>query len=616
MSNKTPDEIKEKPLTEEEQAPEAAAVVDADGPVIEDVTADFGLLADSGAALDAIAEHVVASHSDDIEIVPLSQLRDEINLLSVSNVAQHNELFAERKKSGDYSMNRWSVPGGVTTAQAAIVLFAREHIVNLVSAKLLAQSQLGTEKGMVLVYDRTLGYYVPLTSGHIASWVKKLSPSATRKYRQDLENLIRSLAQIVTETVDEDIILFNNCGFNYATKERFAFTPDIIRTNKSPVALPETKPAVPMHVMPDGSTKDIFQIMRSWVDSDQNVVQLLQVCGAVLRNYHVWHTSVWLHNPLGKNAKSTYLGMLHNLAGDAATANVPIDEFLDGQFGLDGVQGASLISCGDSDEGVYIARSSRLKQLTEQEALFVNEKNKPHYSMVLHAIMVCAMNALPKFKDKGDSVLARMTIIPFTGRFIGKEKDESIKEWVCSDEVLEYIAYYLMFEMEPYTKILETKETVDARYAHKIDNDPIYDWLINDRHERVFYTFDMAYEAYSRWLAGNRPSTKVMGSTQFKRELKNTVELNDAWSTVDKSKPLSASKWGCRCDYYDLRDPRPAKDDRRKGIVLTSVRDYCLANSVTPFSIAQPFLPAPTSRKTWSEAFASAFGIDISEYVA
>ena len=135
-----------------------------------------------------------------------------------------------------------------------------------------------------------------------------------------------------------------------------------------------------------------------------------------------------------------------------------------GRFGVSNIVGVSLITCEDSDSGAYLKDNSRLKSIISHDAIGVERKNKGMFDYTPHALIVCAANDIPKTRDKGDAWLARNIYVPFTGQFVGKADDKTIRsEWVVSPEFCEYLAYQALVKWDRYYELPEPEEAAQLK---------------------------------------------------------------------------------------------------------------------------------------------------------
>ena len=91
-----------------------------------------------------------------------------------------------------------------------------------------------------------------------------------------------------------------------------------------------------------------------------------------------------------------------------------------------------------------------------------------------HALIVCAANDIPKTRDKGDAWLGRNIYVPFTGQFVGKADDKTIRsEWVVSPEFCEYLAYQALVKWDRYYELPEPEEAAQLKREWVLGNDTV-----------------------------------------------------------------------------------------------------------------------------------------------
>ena len=309
---------------------------------------------------------------------------------------------------------------------------------------------------------------------------------------------------------------------------------------------------------------------------------------------------VTLYNKTGHNGKSTFLDCLKSLVGydGCMTSSLALlaGGTDGGRFGVSNIVGVSLITCEDSDSGAYLKDNSRLKSIISHDAIGVERKNKGMFDYTPHALIVCAANDIPKTRDKGDAWLGRNIYVPFTGQFVGKADDKTIRsEWVVSPEFCEYLAYQALVKWDRYYELPEPEEAAQLKREWVLGNDTVAEFWedVKDSIQADFVPNDYLSMRYDEWLDAEHKGMRMQMSR--KAIMTRIVELacSDGEWTQNKDASgyvlkTSCEKWCPGLTAYCKRDGYGGAGGlvyflgRRRGIFRTAVLDYCTAHGTTP----------------------------------
>lgn len=310
---------------------------------------------------------------------------------------------------------------------------------------------------------------------------------------------------------------------------------------------------------------------------------------------------VTFHNQTGHNGKSTFLDCLKSLVGYDGCMTSSLALLAGGgdggRFGVSNIVGVSLITCEDSDSGAYLKDNSRLKSIISHDAIGVERKNKGMFDYTPHALIVCAANDIPKTRDKGDAWLARNIYVPFTGQFVGKADDKTIRsEWVVSPEFCEYLAYQALVKWDRYYELPEPEEAAQLKREWVLGNDTVAEFWedVKDSIRADFVPNDYLSMRYDEWLDAEHKGMRMQMSR--KAFTARIVELACSDGEWTQSKDASGSVLKTSCEKWCPGLKAYSKHDagfggaggwvpflgRRRGIFRTVVLDYCTAHGTTP----------------------------------
>lgn len=497
---------------------------------------------------------------------------------------------------------RWPKLKSIDPVQAAELVFAQE-VIRMVCVKETVDKP--TSEGVLAMYDPDEGIYREIGDGQIDLWCQEVVGAVNGNWKKNFVQKLHDMASRrenrVCECDNPSLVFMANGIWDYEERVLREFSPGVVALRKSATRLPDKEPPVPEHTMPDGSKIDFWQLLDSYVPYDGGRDLLVKVAGASLRSYHNWRVMVTFHNETGHNGKSTFLDCLKSLVGydGCMTSSLALlaGGTDGGRFGVSNIVGVSLITCEDSDSGAYLKDNSRLKSIISHDAIGVERKNKGMFDYTPHALIVCAANDIPKTRDKGDAWLARNIYVPFTGQFVGKADDKTIRsEWVVSPEFCEYLAYQALVKWDRYYELPEPEEAAQLKHEWVLGNDTVAEFWedVKDSIQADFVPNDYLSMRYDEWLDAEHKGMRMqMSRKAFTARIVELACSDGEW-TQNKDASGSVLKTSCEkwCPGLKAYCKQAAGFGgagglvyflgRRRGIFRTVVLDYCTAHGTTP----------------------------------
>jgi putative DNA primase/helicase len=542
----------------------------------------------------------------------LSELSEDVvritnNLIKWVQMPELRGLPKYGKKYGR-GIRNWSLIKSIDPVQAAELVFAYERI-RMVCTKETIEKE--TSEGVFAMYSWSEGIYHEIGDGQIDIWCYKLAGAVNGNWKKNFVQKLHDMASRrenrVCECDDPDLVFMANGIWDYSAGILMDFDPELVALRKSAIALPATEPPVPTHTMPDGSVIDFWQLLDSYAPYDGGRDLLVKVAGAALRSYHNWRVMVTVYNKTGHNGKSTFLDHLKALVGYDGCMTSSLALLAGGgdggRFGVANIVGVSLVTCEDSDTGAYLKDNSRLKSIISHDAIGVERKNKGMFDYTPHALIVCAANDIPKTRDKGSAWLDRNIYVPFTGQFIGKTDDKTIRsEWVVSREFCEYMAYQALVKWDSYYELPEPDEAVQLKKEWVLGNDTVAEFWedIKDSIPSDFVPNDYLSMRYDSWLESEHKGMRMqMSRKAFIARIAELACADGEWMQ-DKGADGKVLRTNCNKWCPDLRVYKKAQrfDDvsgyidfngRQRGFYRTKVFNYCRFHNTTPVDLGDSY---------------------------
>lgn len=356
---------------------------------------------------------------------------------------------------------------------------------------------------------------------------------------------------------DKDLIAVNNGIFNYATKELQDFDPDIVFISKSHVDYNANAQNVNIHNDIDGTDWNVEDWMKSLSDDPEVVALLWEILSAIIRPNVRWSKSAWLYSEQGNNGKGTLCELMRELCGKGAYTSIPIALFSK-DFMLEPLLSVSAIIVDENDVGDYIDKSANLKAAITNDVIFVNRKFKTPLSIQFKGFMVQCINELPKLRDRSQSMLRRLILVPMLKSFSGHERKYIKNDYLHRKDVLEYVMYRVL--NSNFYELSEPQACKNLLSDYRLYNNPVEDYWYHfkDFFEWNLLPYEFLNDLYKSYIKEVNPQSSVMGKNSFTRELRAVVrnDPTQQWvaSTTPRSRGENMSAREQLIIQYNLRD--------------------------------------------------------------
>lgn len=483
---------------------------------------------------------------------------------------------------------KWTVPKIISPVQCAMILFQIKRIRLVCTPE---EVERANPSGVLAAYHETgvyAGIYREIGLNQLDKWATEFAGAVDDKWCEKFKAAIRAKAEPICECDNPDYIFFKSEIFDYKTKTRIPFSPDIVSLRKIPFDLPTTEPAVPVHTKPDGTKIDLWQWLDSLAPYEGGRDLLVKLVGAVVRYNYVWRVMVTLFNSTGQNGKSTFIKMLKACVGNGNYMSSTMGQLCDARFALANLPGTVLVTCEDSDSGTYIRSTSRIKCIISHDPVVVERKGLDAFTYTPKCLIVSASNDLPKTKDKTFAWQDRNIYVPFTGEFKGQADPTIASEWVVSDEFCQYMLYQALIKMDNYYELPEPNMAVALKQEFMAENDSTIEFLewFEDLSLIDFLPNGYAWHLYRDWLPKHRPNTTLPNEKAFLKHLAEVAVNSGKWlqpkESNGRSRRFSVSAW-CHCSDDALGvSVDKYSEPRSSGIVRKEIYEYCQKHKMVP----------------------------------
>lgn len=503
-----------------------------------------------------------------------TQILDEVNTeLQVDN--------AFRSKGDKHRLLNQLLPG-----QIADIILKVHHVVNI-SYSRTANPDIGSDYDLLGIYNEkgiNEGVY-STTDGAFARIIEQYSKYADRNTIEETMFVLRRKAPHVAVSRDPDLVPVNNGIFNYKTKQLMPFDPKYIFTAKSHVNFnPNTQ--LKVFTTKDGSKWDVETWMQSLSDDPEIVDLLWKIVGASIRPNNSWDKAIWLYSTTGNNGKGTLCVLIRSLCGEGSYASVSISA-MSKDFELESLIGATANIVDENDVGMFIDKAANLKSIITGDTFQINRKFRVPVTISFKGLCVFCMNELPRVKDKSESFMRRLLIVPFMKCFTGEENKDIKNKYLLDSDVLEYCMYKVL--MTDYYELPEPNTCKEYLQAYKEYVDPVLAFWkeFNGLFQWDLLPFQFLYELFSEWYKRTSGGDRnAKGRTTFIKDLITIVEKDPDWkygpkirtyNRMDSAEPLILE--------YDLRHwmnpmyiSSSDQDKKCRPLVLESYRGLYRVN--------------------------------------
>ena len=347
----------------------------------------------------------------------------------------------------------------------------------------------------------------------------------TNRSFEEMMTVLRDEVKRVVPCKEKNLIAVNNGIFDYDTKQLMPFDPKYIFMSKSRVNYVQHPLNPVIHNDDDGTDWNVESWMNELSDDPEIVNLLWEILGAIIRPLVSWNKSAWFYSETGNNGKGTLCELMRELSGKSAYTSIPIALFSK-DFMLEPLLSVSAIIVDENDVGDYIDRSANLKAVITNDVIFVNRKFQKPLSIQYRGFMVQCINELPKLRDRSQSMLRRLLIVPMLKCFTGHERKYIKNDYLHRKDVLEYVMYRVL--NSNFYELSEPHACKELLGDYRIYNNPVEDFWHQFRDLFVWdlLPYEFLYELYKSYINVVNPQSSVMGRNTFTRELRAVV-LND-----------------------------------------------------------------------------------------
>ena len=165
---------------------------------------------------------------------------------------------------------------------------------------------------------------------------------------------------------------------------------------------------VPYDFDPDAHAPAFYKFLISTVPDAAPLLQ--EFVGLSLTTDTSLETAAWLYGPPG-SGKSTFIEGIRAALGHRAGL-LGLADVQRSQFALADLPGKTLLTATEQPAD-YVKTTDTINAIISGEAVRVEQKYKPAYTVIPRAKILWAMNDLPRIKDANSGLFRRVKVVPF-----------------------------------------------------------------------------------------------------------------------------------------------------------------------------------------------------------
>ena len=178
--------------------------------------------------------------------------------------------------------------------------------------------------------------------------------------------------------------------------------------------------------------------------------------------------------------------------------------------------------------------AASLKSIITGDPFQMNRKNRDPRDVLFNGFMVQCVNEIPRVRDKSESMLRRLLVIPFKKRFQGKERKYIKDDYLHRKDVLEYVLYHVLAETN-YYELDEPEACLELLDEFRLTNDPVRQFLddILSRAAWDVLPWQFVFDLYRHWFIRNNPSGRCQSRKSLINDVKEIISDYEGWDYSD-----------------------------------------------------------------------------------
>ncbi len=304
-----------------------------------------------------------------------------------------------------------------------------------------------------------------------------------------------------------------------------------------------------------------LETVEDWFDGDDERIGLLQQWFGYQLTWDTRLQKIFFIKGPRRSGKGLTIRIIQRLLGSNSVCSPTLGS-LCGPFGLEQFVGRSLAVISDSrvpKNADLIIALERLLQVSGEDSVTVNRKNKREITLKLPTRIMIATNTLPKVEDPSGALAGRLVALEMTKSYYGRE-DHGLYDRLCNE-----LPGILNWAIDGWKSLREQGRFLvpasSSELAGELDRtmSPVRGFLAAECEYVTgsFLPIDDMFSQFRRWATENHVEIGGTNSASFARSLhESNPELTHKRITVNGRKRMCVLgvRFRQTTDMQDMQD--------------------------------------------------------------
>ena len=347
--------------------------------------------------------------------------------------------------------DKWKVPNKLYPIQIAEIMLHLYKIIRIDFSGMVTSDEYDM-LGLYQTEGPDIGIYCTYKS-QFSKMIHLYDYTITTKGIEEVFNALMIYAPRKKRCTERDLSAVNNGIFDFKNKVLLPFSPEYVFTAKSRVDYNPNATNVVIRNNDDNTDWDVESWIQDLFDDPELANLIWELLGAILRPNVSWDKSAWFLSDTGNSGKGTLCELMRNLAGEGSFTSIPLAKFSK-DFNLELLITANSIIVDENSVGICIDQAEAFKAAVTGDVILADRKFKTPVAIKFRGMIIECVNEIPRLKDRSESLMRRLLLVPFKKCFTGAERKYIKNDYLHRKEVLEYVLFKTIEKIYVLTVLL------------------------------------------------------------------------------------------------------------------------------------------------------------------
>lgn len=422
--------------------------------------------------------------------------------------------------------DKWKVPNKLYPIQIAEIMLHLYKIIRIDFSGMVTSDEYDM-LGLYQTEGPDIGIYCTYKS-QFSKMIHLYDYTITTKGIEEVFNALMIYAPRKKRCTERDLSAVNNGIFDFKNKVLLPFSPEYVFTAKSRVDYNPNATNVVIRNNDDNTDWDVESWIQDLFDDPELANLIWELLGAILRPNVSWDKSAWFLSDTGNSGKGTLCELMRNLAGEGSFTSIPLAKFSK-DFNLELLITANSIIVDENSVGICIDQAEAFKAAVTGDVILADRKFKTPVAIKFRGMIIECVNEIPRLKDRSESLMRRLLLVPFKKCFTGAERKYIKNDYLHRKEVLEYVLFKVM-NMDNY-ELSNPTACKEMMGEFRVNNDPVAQFVEEILNECKWDLLpnQFLYDLYLAWHKENCPNSIALNKSHFLRDIRRVLEKSPVW---------------------------------------------------------------------------------------